>query len=262
VFSIHAIILPFHVLQSTSILANSAIYCSNPANFNDPWDCKAEFNTELLNDADENELHIRWAVDLRRRTNPGVPEDEIARMETKLRSDKTFAAGLISTMSTEVSKAIAQRYRVYCLCPDVGNLLMWAHYADNHRGICLEFSLRNDVMCGAQRCEYLDKFPIIRVYSRSENDNLTILLAKANAWSYEKEYRLIALERSAGQVSPGVMMTDAGFLRLPSDALTAVIVGCQGDYGKVKSVAGLHAPGIKIKRAVRVTNRYELRIEE
>ena len=81
-----------------STLANSAIRCSNPANFNDPWDCKAEFNTELLNDADENELHIRWAVDLRRRTNPGISEDEIARMETKLRSDRTFAAGLISTV--------------------------------------------------------------------------------------------------------------------------------------------------------------------
>jgi len=28
-----------------SLLRDKRIYCSNPASFNDPWDCKLHFNT-------------------------------------------------------------------------------------------------------------------------------------------------------------------------------------------------------------------------
>jgi hypothetical protein len=82
---------------------------------------------------------------------------------------------------------IDRRDRVYCPGPDVGNLLMWSHYADNHKGVCLEFSLRNAVMCGALRCEYTREFPPMKAYSEDEADCLRILLAKADVWSYERE---------------------------------------------------------------------------
>jgi hypothetical protein len=61
---------------------------------------------------------------------------------------------------------------------------MWAHYADDHRGICLEFDLRNEVLCGALRCEYLREFPLMKAYESSEEANLLILLAKGDAWAY------------------------------------------------------------------------------
>ena len=30
-------------------------------------------------------------------------------------------------------------FRIFCLTPQNESLLMWAHYADSHRGICLQF---------------------------------------------------------------------------------------------------------------------------
>jgi hypothetical protein len=260
----HRVLYHWQRLDDTRLaqsLTNRTIYSSCPAAFNDPWDCKPYFNTEILTDPDENEKHVQWAVDLcRRRTT--MSEKDIGHMKETLPTDRARAAALMVQMSEELAPQIAQRYRVYCLGPDVKNLLMWAHYADDHKGVCLEFSLRNDVMCSALKCEYLRKFPLMRAYARDDEDNLRMLLAKSEAWSHEREYRLIAQERAhAHAVGADTLVADNSLLKLPKGALMSVIVGCQGDYEKVTALVRATAPDVRVKRAVRVPNHYELRIE-
>jgi hypothetical protein len=239
-------------------LARRTVYCSKPGDFNDPWDCKPFFNTEILRDQAENERHIAWAVDICRRRTP-MSEDDIEKMRSSLRNDLPKTMKLIRDISDSMAAAIDRQYRVYCLGPDVGNLLMWSHYADSHKGVCLEFDLRNDVMCGALRCEYLDSFPFMRLHDPGDEQNLRILLAKANPWSYEKEYRLVSQER-ADAVNTGTLLTEGGFLTLPEGALVSVIVGCQGDYDRVLGMVETLAPNVKVKRAVRVPNQYAIEI--
>jgi hypothetical protein len=240
-------------------LKDLVVYCSSPGEFNDPWDCKPFFNTEILNDQDENEKHVAWAADLCRRRTP-MSEKDIEAMKETLRNDPARAAPLVTEISDSLGPTIAREYRVYCLGPDVRNLLMWAHYADSHRGVCLEFSLRNDVMCSALKCEYLKEFPIMKLHSNKDADAHRMLLAKAEPWSYEKEYRIVAQERKLA-VSMDTLMTDKGFLKLPKGALVSVISGCQGDREKVSKLVQALAPDVKVKRAVRVQNRYALNIE-
>jgi hypothetical protein len=189
-----------------------------------------------------------------------MAEKDIEAMKESLRNDPARAATLITEISDSLGPTIAQRYRVYCLGPDVGSLLMWAHYADSHRGVCLEFSLRNTVMCSALKCEYLKEFPVLRLHSDEVEDGLRVLLAKADPWSYEKEYRIVAQEREQAIVQ-GTLMTDKGFLKLPEGALVSVIVGCQGDFEKVSKLVQVLAPEVKVKRAVRIQNRYALKID-
>ncbi len=40
----------FQLDRLADILRNHRIYCSNPADFNDPWDCKPYFNPALHDD--------------------------------------------------------------------------------------------------------------------------------------------------------------------------------------------------------------------
>jgi len=240
-------------------LKDLTIYCSSPGDFNDPWDCKPFFNTEILNDEEEKEKHVAWAVDLCRRRTP-MSEPDIEAMKETLRNDPARAAALIQDLSESLEATILRQYRVYCLGPDVGNLLMWAHYADSHKGICLEFSLRNDVMCAALPCEYLKEFPIMKAYSNANDDALGVLLAKADPWNYEHEYRIVAQEREHA-IGTDTLMTDKGLLQLSKGTLVSVIVGCQGDYEKVSTLVQAHAPDVKVKRALRVKNRYALKIQ-
>jgi hypothetical protein len=56
-------------------LQDRTIYCSDPATFNDPWDCKPHFNSEILQDPTENEQHVQWAIKISRRYIPGITGD-------------------------------------------------------------------------------------------------------------------------------------------------------------------------------------------
>ena len=251
---------PFNEARLAKLLAERAIYCASPSQFNDPWDCKPHFNTEILADPSEREKHVHWAVDLcRRRT--GMSDADIARMVESLRADTPRAAALIREISEGTASDISLRYRVYCLGPDVESLMMWAHYANSHSGVCLEFSLRNEILCTALKCEYRSEFPLMRAYASGDADVLAILLTKAEAWSYEREYRLIAQER-ANALSDDTLLTENSLLQLPEGALTSIIVGCQADYKKVATLVKAVAPGVRVRRAVRVPNKYQLRIED
>jgi Protein of unknown function (DUF2971) len=136
---------------------------------------------------------------------------------------------------------------------------MWAHYADNHRGVCLEFATRDVVMCSALRVEYLAKFPLVRAYSKDWQDNLRILLTKSDVWQYEREYRILAQERD-NATPHSTLMTAKNFLQLKDTALMSVIVGCQCDFDAVCKIVTDVAPKLAVKRAIRVPNRYELTI--
>jgi len=243
-----------------TFLSDRTIYCSDPANFNDPWDCKPHFNTELLEDPVEYQRHVQWAINICQKYNHNMSAGDIARMAEKLRANRQFLAGTLNKISQNVWPEISARYRVYCLGPDVGNLLMWSHYADKHKGICLEFSTRNDVMCCPLRVEYFKEFPIVRAYSTDEAENLQPLLTKADVWESEREYRLIAQERG-NATEHDTLMADNNLLKLPEDALLSVIVGCQGPYDVVRNLVAEVAPDVTVKRARRVPNRFELEID-
>ena len=88
--------------------------------------------------------------------------------------------------------------------------------------------------------------------------DLDMILTKAKDWSYEKEFRLIA-RPEVDETDPLKLYGD--YLRIPSDALEAVIVGCRGDYEAVYKIVNEHAPGLPIKRAVLTPNHYSLTIE-
>ncbi len=242
-------------------LSTRQIYCSSPGAFNDPWDCKPHFNSEVLADPAENKRHVQWAVELCSRKT-SMSAADLDRMRAILLTDHAKATELLNNLSAAMAPEINSRYRVYCLGLDAGNLLMWAHYADDHRGICLEFDLRNDVLCGALRCEYFPEFPLMRVYDNSEEANLLILLAKGDAWAYEQEYRLIAQERGAAVPGAYTLMTDQSFLQLPEGALRSVFVGCQADYAGIRRLVERLAPQVRVKRADRVPNRYRLAIKD
>lgn len=242
------------------LLNDRTIYCSDPATFNDPWDCKPYFNTKLLEDPLEHKRHVEWAVYLCRKYNHTMSENDIARMEAQLHADRQLLAANIHKISRDMWGAIAARYRVYCLGPDVDNLLMWSHYADKHRGICIEFSTHNDIMCSPLRVDYFREFPVVRAYSTDGAENLRPLLTKADVWEDEREYRLIAQE-SGNATNHETLKTNNNLLKLPESALLSVIVGCLGPFDEVQSLVAEVDPDITVKRAKRLPNRFELKID-
>lgn len=248
----------FNAARLAETLEQNTIHCSKPSDFNDPWDCKPFYSLDL---DDETQLrdHADWAVEICRRKG-GMSEEDMKNMRRTLMTDGHRAASIVHKITNALIEAINERYRVYCLGPDPLNLLMWSHYADSHRGVCLEFDLRNDVMCSALGCNYSAVFPALRPFDTGEESALSVLLSKAECWSYEMEYRIVAQERSQA-VTGGTLMTDDSLLRIPEGAIASVIVGCQADYQAVEAVVRKARPGLRVRCATRAPDNYALEIE-
>lgn len=79
------------------------------------------------------------------------------------------------------------------------NELMWSHYADSHRGICIKYNLPSDITSGINDGkEYLSYFKDIQYLSSlkdlSKSDVINMydaFFAKGKAWKYENELRLL-----------------------------------------------------------------------
>lgn len=50
---------------------------------------------------------------------------------------------LPSEKRAEFRKDTIERNTILSLCPSHKNYLLWAHYADGHRGMCMEFAVTN-----------------------------------------------------------------------------------------------------------------------
>jgi hypothetical protein len=143
-------------------LKNNSVYCSNPRDFNDPWDCRPFFNAEILDDPVERKKHIDWAEKVCRKYAP-IGEAQIGDMRKRLQ-DPIMLKRIVLEHTLEMQKGVLERFRVYCLSPLAMNIRMWAHYGDEHRGICLEFDVENDPIGGALEVQYYNQFPLTRQY--------------------------------------------------------------------------------------------------
>jgi len=75
-----------------------------------------------------------------------------------LRSNAGWRQKSIDDFSACNQLVISHR-RLYCLTPDPCSTLMWSHYADNHRGICLEFDTTNPLFSDALEVAYRSEYP-------------------------------------------------------------------------------------------------------
>jgi hypothetical protein len=70
--------------------------------------------------------------------------------------------------------------------------LLWSHYADKHRGICLGFEVDEDDW---EQVDYVDERPTLQTYNRPSVTSLRLsdihhlMKTKGGDWKYEAEYR-------------------------------------------------------------------------
>ena len=241
----------------TRIFADSQLYFSAPRDFNDPWDCRPCYDKSSLDDAGEYERVVQWFDTCGRTQNAGIPDAEHVHRANVLRRDRLFLERMIDELTTEMNQAIQDQYRVYCLTTHPDSTLMWAHYASSCRGICLEFSTRNELFCTAIPVEYLSRYPRFDVASVDDDANLMALLTKSDAWHYETEFRAIATEHP--HTVSDVPIAYNGLVPLPKGALQAIIVGAQMPEKDRQIVRGLIRDSgwsVELKTARLVSDQY------
>jgi hypothetical protein len=237
------------------ILGRHRIYCSNPNDFNDPWDCKPYFDANLLDDPAKRALVAEFFISQRK---GGA---ELESMDRRLRTDPTTLKLFVDQFSKHYLTVIPSKWAVYCLTPDPCSTLMWSHYSRNHRGVCLEFGVDHSKFAYAVGVQYQEEYPPFSLHD-PESYRSTMLLTKSDDWAYEQEYRLICPRFTDLEEHPFIM--DGNYLPIGQTDLKSIILGCQATDATIasaKALAAKHAPAVAVRKATRSPNKYRLVIE-
>jgi Protein of unknown function (DUF2971) len=194
------------------IFTDNAIYFAAPMNFNDPFDSVTRFT--YPNSKAKRERFIREWV---RRSLPHIPE-AVADQQVK----GTIAIGddiaHMEKICEELTYQMQQSNAVFCMTEKNDNILMWAHYADQHTGFCLEFGTDTPLFSRVRPVRYAKNLPkqdLVEFFTVDVRQLPLYLVTKANDWEYEKEWRL---------ADPG---SGPGPQEYPAESLTGVIFGCR-----------------------------------
>lgn len=159
-------------------LINNELYFSNPIQFNDPFDCQFELN---LIEGSEAEIDLRKKMAL-------TPEEQ------KLYNSTNMRNSLSSGLSQKFYEGLSDMIGVTCFTENPDNFLMWSHYANSHKGICLKFdwNIHKEYFQGT-KVIYDNKLPKAQYESAQgfQNEIPKIVLTKLEHWSYENEIRSV-----------------------------------------------------------------------
>ena len=185
--------------RALSVLETQALYLPPPSALNDPfefagnveYECTMEDRKAILDLAAKNEL--------------GFTEEQICETE-QLRDEmaKTdFYVYLLSLKIRGLLKYFFEFSGVSCFTTHCDHPLLWAHYADGHRGACLVFN-DLDGQCPIFNRDlppmpvvYADVVPKVRVldfYMERRafwNAVFRVFATKQTTWAYEQEWRVV-----------------------------------------------------------------------
>lgn len=179
--------------------------------------------------------------------------------DTAIKLDRGF-----SEIDKRINQAVNNMLYIVSLCADNKNRLMWSHYADNHRGFCIEYdfsflnlgddvALISPVIYSAMR----PKIPW-KAYVATENSDkaeidkdifsslLLALLTKDEVWSYEREWRIFI---------PASKQT----MNIEAPPISCIYLGALcSDENKEKMVSIANRLGVQVKKMVVDRGEYSL----
>ena len=106
------------------------------------------------------------------------------------------------------------------------HIMLWAIYADNHEGICIQYDKTKDesFFKGVRRIDYVEKLEIID-YEPITNPNASndIFYRKLNIWEKEFEVRLVKPVTGKQKINPDCVRSIALGLRAKDEYIEKVI---------------------------------------
>jgi len=114
----------FNARYLSTTLRDQKIHCADPANLNDPWDCKPWFNSQSLQDPEVFQKAMSWYHRPADQAKATLRPDLKQQWEASLRSDPKKLVKFIDGQSRSIQGMVSER-RLYCLTPDPRSTLMW-----------------------------------------------------------------------------------------------------------------------------------------
>ena len=218
----------------------------------------------------DNELHRIAAVV--RNEPDGAKHEAVERFRRGALAIGENLDPILAKFSAEISSHL-QHGQVFCLTEDINNVVMWSHYAEDHKGVGFKFRVLDELdhpFRVARKVNYSRHY--VNMGSAQEiADHLfevrtidmvalcwELVHLKHADWAYEREWRCYwpLLDRDA----------PAGFTDYVQDAslFEAVYLGCcmsDGDAQDLVELVRHHLPATSVLKARKSTENFDLQFE-
>lgn len=170
------------------LITNNTLYFSKAENFNDPFD--------LISDIIDPSLTADHYKEILKIHRPNYSRRERRQSLQTLRAKED---ALIRHMRYKIKK-LRDKIGVCCFSQKYDNALMWAHYANSHKGICVGFSIGQNNLMPIHKVKYVEQKSVVNLFDAKWEAILKWCCTKSHIWSYEEEVRIIHMEKN-GPVS-------------------------------------------------------------
>jgi hypothetical protein len=178
-------------------LSENQLYFRDPTKFNDPFDClvfldgKAPKEVWIDRIMSRNKCDLDTAIEFLDRCIGlkyfETEKDLIYPTEEYYKDVSSYVRDLHGDLKRNSIPGVC------CFCKDNKNILMWSHYANDHRGICLCFQFSNGwISQNIHKVKYVNEIEPISVFDVDiESKVRDVLYKKFDIWTYEQEYRIL-----------------------------------------------------------------------
>jgi hypothetical protein len=185
--------------NNKSNLEKSVIWLSYPENFNDPYDCALTYSSiDLLNhfypeEPDDIDNFLK---------NYNLPDDERTVMrERMVKFSKISINRSTEELDLELIDLTRKTTIISCFCEKNDSIIMWSHYADNHKGFCVEYDFKSLpysdwITLLLYPVIYQDELLDVTEYMKRKDEHINNLfsarpaITKSKEWEHEKEWRM------------------------------------------------------------------------
>lgn len=162
-----------------ALFRDNKIRFSRP-NFNDPFDCKINIDFKKVKEKDIAMFAESLAIT--RSHWPGY--------DFNSEKQKIIRSFSNSNIKERIQESILE-CGLFCLSELWNSILMWSHYGDAHKGVCVCFDLADYFDCNIFPVTYQKNYSNYKFGPNIGDFVQRVLLTKSYDWKYEKEHRVI-----------------------------------------------------------------------
>lgn len=241
--------------RTKDIIEKNQLFWPSPLSFNDPFNCLPAHQI--------NGSKLKREFKLRKTIKTYYPQLSRAQVKAKARSSLSIPKNEQVGAMKGSNELWLKEIGICSLSATPSNVLMWSHYSDSHKGICVQFepsyywassfSADNLYFEEALPVVYADKRPTFDLSNPMRDQKVLErqFLTKADYWNYEQEWRLLRSRERPG------------YQDFPASCLKSIILGAmisEANEGQVREWNAYREKPARIKRARLDKLTYELEI--
>lgn len=209
-------------------ICNNQMWFSSPKLLNDPFDCQFSIDIDDCLELALNCEDLRAEKAFIQQMPLSLQIKAKNELKDELKSDLNAYAEL------QKIKDMGNDFGIASLSETNNSILMWGHYANGHKGICIEYDLKSFLKQKYVFIPVLYTETIPRLHSLDDSEGfnyvLHCLITKSKDWEYEAEWRCLQVRTECGSkwTGDGALM---GAIE-PS----AIYIGCKAEENLINDV--------------------------